>query len=203
MVAGGCNSCCMAAEQGRTNERPAPSIDQQLDPERRLPLSGALDHRADVQMFLESTLAWYRAETPRADSKCSSLLGLESAAMALLVLFATGSRSLGVLSRVALILSIVLLAASLVALLVVLRPRIIHRGPLRQASFADASGGEQMLGLVTREFAGKNPMLWRSNLLREHAIHMQIRMRQIKMAVDLLLAFVAVLALVPVLQLLQ
>lgn len=203
ILAGACDSCYMVAERGRTNEQSAPSIDRQPDTELRLPSSNAVDSQADVQVFLESTLAWYRAETARGDSKCSSLLSLESAAMALLVLFATGSHSLGALSRAALVLSIVVLAASLVALLVFLRPRTIHRGPLRQANFADAPNGDQMLRLVARELAGKDPMLWRSNLLREYAIHMQVRTRQGKLAVDLLLAFVAILALVPVLQMMQ
>lgn len=145
---------------------------------------------SELVSFLERRAVLYYGELTRVDSKCNTLLGLSSAGLALLVVFATGVAPLPVASRLLVALAVLSVVAAILVLLRLSRPsRALTYGVHAAVSGPPEDFHASMGDLVAST-------AWRSTDVYDLASLVLRRMREIRLAADLLA--LAILVLLPV-----
>jgi len=172
---------------------PVPEPEPEPDPEPE-PEPASLPDRprseAETIAYLDRMAVVYYGELGRADNKCASLLSLASGAIALLVVYLSSSVRITLPSRVVLLLATAVLALSVAVLLRLLRPRRISAELYRAAP----QGAEAFAGVVDVQ-VGHGPVSWRRAHVQHLMVLVRTRMRQFKVAIDLLLVAVVLLTL--------
>jgi hypothetical protein len=148
---------------------------------------------AELVTFLDRKAVVLYAELTRADSKCNTLLGLSSAGLALLVVFANGGVRLPIASKVLVLLAVLCVGSAILVLLRLLRPRTIAGRVYGAVGQSSAEFLKTMHGLATPDPAG-----WRSEHVQDLARLVWLRMRQFRLATDLLVAAIALVLPVPI-----
>lgn len=113
--------------------------------------------------MLDSAITMARSELTRADNKCSSLLGISGAGLAVLIVATTGNHN-NLLATIDLWLSISAVTTSITIILWVLRPKTHPVANISAHGFALVPPADAPVML--RASAEEGPLVWRMNHLR-------------------------------------